>query len=128
MLFNNNNNNKKKLAKQLASAGCLFLAVMYTNMSEHAHTHACSDTYKCPCSKCCSSHDIQETPQLPTFCPGEDHPRASYDSILLVAFSFSDNKPTPPPLTVNPHLQSARLKTQLIICINTLKCVHLHTL
>ncbi len=33
-----------------------------TNTNTHCHT------YKCPCSKCCTSHDIQETPQLPSFC------------------------------------------------------------
>lgn len=31
-------------------------------------THALSDTYKWPCSKCCSSHVVQETPQIQSFC------------------------------------------------------------
>lgn len=37
---------------------------MHARTQVRTHTH----TYKCPCSKCCSSHDIQETPQLPSFC------------------------------------------------------------
>lgn len=96
-------------------------------------TCACTNTnthslwHKYPCSKCCSSHDIQETPKLPSFC---------LESITLVhhmttswcLFPLSDNNQLPL-LTVKPNLWdlgSHCTDIQIITCRNSQKYVHVH--
>lgn len=76
---NNNNNNKYILDKNKQ--------IRWSKITSFSTLHRLRDAYKCPCSKCRSSHVVQETPQLPTLCLQTNCPHASYDPVLVALFS-----------------------------------------
>lgn len=115
--------------KQLARAEPHLLYVTHTNIC----AHVLGDTYKCPCSKCCSSHDVQETPQLPSFCLERitlmHHMTLSwwlFPSLITTDSLYSLSNAVCETQCAGPHW----INTQLITCNNilTLDSKFLHCL